>query len=61
MTEKLENIVSARGYVKANITRISGYVRSKEFADASLSILQAKKERLLESFAKYERYNIRIL
>lgn len=54
-------MVSARGYIKASLTRIHSFVASEGFKISSISTLQTKKLRLVESFKEYERLNMEIM
>ncbi|KAL4703540.1 hypothetical protein ACJJTC_010160 [Scirpophaga incertulas] len=61
MSEKGENLVAARGYVKGSLTRLYSFIKSEALFTSSITLLQTKKQRLLETFKQYERYNISIL
>lgn len=54
-------LVSARGYVKASLTRLFNYITSDAITKADKSILIAKRERLITSFKEYEEFNMKIL
>ncbi|KAI5632979.1 pao retrotransposon peptidase domain-containing protein [Phthorimaea operculella] len=53
-------LVSARGYVKGQITRLHKFLETPEFEKASASLLQTKKELLVSTFKDYVSYNMKI-
>ncbi|XP_073961439.1 uncharacterized protein isoform X2 [Choristoneura fumiferana] len=58
----IKQLKASRGYAKASMTRLYSFVLNAEDVKLTdLSILQAKRSRLVELFKEYESYNKQIL
>lgn len=58
--EELKNLVAARGYQKAAITRTLNFTTEGELSKASCETLQARRGRLLKALDDYDSLNIKI-
>lgn len=59
---ELSELVSARRYTKGNLTRLFNFVSNDEnVANSLCETLLVKRNRALELFSEYEKYNLKIL
>lgn len=57
----LKELVCARGYLKAGLTRLHNFVATEVFQNSSVALLEGKRSKLVETYKQYEIKNVEIL